>query len=501
MRPKLPTEIQILDVPLGTVSGSAAGFYAKSGATVTAQIEGDAVGLFRILRIETDDVIIDPDGPHGSVSVLQTAAEVDGPGPIAVELGQAFLVSVEFACPPDPDHAVFRATAVVRGPGLGPIGLPIFATARLGRLQLVNMVAPDVLPGGIEGFPFRIVSSLGHRAPVVVDCDVAFDPAFSAPQEAATVEPGEMADVTLSVTCAPGTPEGEKSAMFRLRAADGSQVFDSTEVRVRVTRTVRVFASLPDTFQMQQGDSARCALRIVVSGSPAQVDLTHGPLPPGLDVNPDRQTLPVSGTVFTGFDFDLSRNAPLGMLAPLKLFWTVREPEITGELAFAIEVVEDVARFSLDAPLSAFSHESDPKPMVCDMAVLVCRPDGRWTFQAHLENQETRADLSFLLEVKLDFRDSAGRQFGDTIDGALSASGEGPATKAGLRILGYPSGGTFIHHGVFGPFKEPAYFESVKATAARFRLLVATQEPDSPNIPDPPDKPDDDDKKKDPGQG
>jgi hypothetical protein len=85
---------------------------------VVARIDGDTSDVFRIVRVETDDVVKDPNGPHGGVDVLETASVVQGPGPIDVDLGQALEVFVEFSCPADPPQAVFKATAVVEGSGL-----------------------------------------------------------------------------------------------------------------------------------------------------------------------------------------------------------------------------------------------------------------------------------------------------------------------------------------------------------------------------------------------
>jgi hypothetical protein len=63
--PKLPAEIDIRNAALGTLSLSSAGVYATADAVVTAQIVGDIAGVFRIAKIETLDVVSEPDGPHG----------------------------------------------------------------------------------------------------------------------------------------------------------------------------------------------------------------------------------------------------------------------------------------------------------------------------------------------------------------------------------------------------------------------------------------------------
>jgi hypothetical protein len=95
------------------------------------------------------------------------------------------------------------------------------------------------------------------------------------------------------------------------------------------------------------------------------------------------------------------------------------------------------------------------------------------------------ADVGFLFEVRLD---ADGVSFGATIDGALSAAGDGPATRIGLRTLGYPAAGTFHRHGVFAAFAVPNLFQKAKSSSAQYRMIPAFGEPDAGNIPDPPDE-------------
>jgi hypothetical protein len=129
MRPVLPTEIQILNVLYGTRGSARGGRYANADANVTIRIEGDNAALFRVIQVETADVVITREGPHGSpVASLETVLTVDGPGPIPVDAGQAVLVSVEFSCPIDPPQATFRATAIIDGLA-APNGLSILGTS------------------------------------------------------------------------------------------------------------------------------------------------------------------------------------------------------------------------------------------------------------------------------------------------------------------------------------------------------------------------------------
>jgi hypothetical protein len=185
------------------------------------------------------------------------------------------------------------------------------------------------------------------------------------------------------------------------------------------------------------------------SGSPAELAVSHGPVPSCVSVTPDNRFLTVDGMAFTNFDFEIARDAPVGKLAPLPMVWTVREPEITGQLIFNIEVVADQVVLPLPQPLSQLSQENNAKPIICDRAVLTISNSGSWNLNAHFDNQETLADVNFVFEVTLSFVDAAGNRFGETIDGGLSAAGDGPATTIGLRALGYPPAGTYLRHGTF----------------------------------------------------
>ncbi len=489
MLPKLPREVQIGIVAPGRSGGSNAGFYMQVDAEVTVVLTGTDASLFSVTSVETEEVVSDPDGLHGRVMTLQPILTVSGPGPIAASAGDALLVFVEFICPADPDHSQFQAAAIVSGPGMPQaVRIPVSASAALGSLDAVSQSSPPFLPGQTLVYPFQVSSSIGHEVGFVFAYDSAFEPSFSAPSQFFGIAPGETIPVSPVITCAPGTREGQYSLIFRMRAPDGSREFGSVQLSVTVTRQVAIFPSLPPSFAVNQGDSFRCELRVVIGGSPAQFEIAQGPLPNGLSLHPSQQSFTVDRAVFLGFDIDIAQDAPIGPMAPLQLFWTVREPEITGAVVFNIEVARDVATFRLASPISQSSQSgANPKPLVCDMAMMTCLPDGNWNFTAHLANMETESDVSFLFEGKLDFVDSQDRQFGDTIDGALSAAGSGAASQVGLRILGYPPGGTFIRKGVFAPFQEPAFWQGVKTSSIQFLMQPAWQEPLGGNIPDPPD--------------
>jgi len=184
MRPPLPRQMQIRNVALGAQAGGSAGTYVLADARqVVARIDGDTSDVFRVISVETDDVVKDPNGPHGGIDVLETVSVVQGRGPIDVDRGQALQVFVEFSCPADPPQAVFKATAVVEGSGLS-IAFPILAVARLGSLQAVAVTNPSMLPGSQPlAFDVRIFSSLGHEVTIAIEYDTPSEPTFTAPTQ------------------------------------------------------------------------------------------------------------------------------------------------------------------------------------------------------------------------------------------------------------------------------------------------------------------------------
>ena len=337
-RPKLPREILISNVALGSHGSSSAAVTSTIDASVTAQIVGDKAGVFEVSRIETLDLVREPDGQHGSIFVWETALAVDGLGPIQVDQGQAVLVFVDFSCPPDPASSGFRATVLLEGLP----SIPIFATANLGRLEFASLSAPLILPGQAENFEFQILSSLGHEVSGVFSCDSGFEPHFSSDPQFTSIPAGGTVTVTIRVTCAAGTLPGEHSVIFSLRAADNSREFGSIEIGVTVTRSAAVVASLPQSFSLQRGASVRCVIRATVTGGPASFTVSHGPLPSGISMTPDGQTVSVDGSVFVGLDISVDARAPIGTLPPVAIVWTVRDPEIDGQLPLNIEVTDSL---------------------------------------------------------------------------------------------------------------------------------------------------------------
>jgi hypothetical protein len=288
MLPKLPAAVEILDVALGTTSGSSAGEYVTADANVTFHIEGDTGGVFQIAKVETDDVVADPDTPpgHPPILTLQPALVVDGPGPIAVFAGQAIRVYVVFSCPTDPAQGVFTAAAVMAGSGLpSPVSFAVTATARVGTLQAVSLATPTIAPGQTENFDFRIDSSLGHAVDVVFSYDLGFEPHFSALAQVQSVPAGASLFLPpVAVTCMLGTPDGNYRVIFRLRAQDGTRDFGYVEPNITVV-TPPMVATTVDTSSMAMTAGGIAPVNLTLQstqGGATQVSFSLEGSPPGL---------------------------------------------------------------------------------------------------------------------------------------------------------------------------------------------------------------------------
>jgi hypothetical protein len=232
-RPRLP-DGTAESVPLGTVRSFGAGTYLNRDVNVAFQVDGDDFGVFRIVTVETDNVVTidDPDAPGHQVQVLELSERVTGSGPIQISAHQAVIATVEFSCPADPSQRAFKATLN----GSGVVTLPIVATADLGTLIGNTLVSPENLaPGETGNFGLELFSSMGHPVVMSLEYDAAFDPNFSAPRSAPITVPaaGGTATVTVPVTCAQGTPAGVHHLGFNFVAPDGTQLgFMTTDVIV-----------------------------------------------------------------------------------------------------------------------------------------------------------------------------------------------------------------------------------------------------------------------------
>src|SRR4029450_6945344 len=114
-RPTLPSAIYLLAVAPGTRAEGKGGAYAPADGDVTVHLEDDASGVFQVAQIAVFDLEPDPDTHRGSPPVLVFAGAVAGPGPIAVETGEAVLARILFSAPVSPTQDAFAATAVMAG--------------------------------------------------------------------------------------------------------------------------------------------------------------------------------------------------------------------------------------------------------------------------------------------------------------------------------------------------------------------------------------------------
>jgi hypothetical protein len=141
--------------------------------------------------------------------------------------------------------------------------------------------------------------------------------------------------------------------------------------------------------------------------------------------------------------------------------------------------------FLAPASLQPLSHENNPKPLVCDFGMLTCRHNGSWSFSAALHNLETEADVSFILGVELSYANSDGLRFGKTFDRDLSAAGDGPVSRIGLRTQGVPSSVTITANDNFGAFRDGDYWANVMAATGQWKLSPAWKDyRPTPEAPD-----------------
>ena len=234
-RPKLPSQIQMLNVGLGAQAEASGGVYLNVDATLTAHIAGDTSGVLSLVSLDTYDVDTETE-THPPREVLVHALSASGGGPIQVFAGEAILATVQFSCPADPAQGTFTGAAVLEGGGLpAPISIPIKATARLGTLDGTAISAPPILPGETKDFVFRIFSTRGHDIAIALLYDAAFERHFTAPTTFPPAVPaGGSIDVTVPITCVPGTPPGTLNGEFRITSPDGSQPLGSFEFPVTV---------------------------------------------------------------------------------------------------------------------------------------------------------------------------------------------------------------------------------------------------------------------------
>src|SRR5262245_42341816 len=241
LRPKIPNQIQFSNVRLRSRTSGQGGVYATEDANVTVRLEGDTSGVFQVVKVETDDVVRDPDSPpgHPPLLILEVALEVNGPGPIEVFSGQAILATVQFSCPADPPQSKFLATAVMDGPGLTkPMRVPIIATVNLGTIEGFTLFTQPIKAGGTQRYGFQLRSSMGHDVVVAVRYNSSFEKRFAAMTVFANVPAGGSVNSAITLACQPGTPPGVYDIILQILSKDLTQDFSSIEFAVEVTEPI-----------------------------------------------------------------------------------------------------------------------------------------------------------------------------------------------------------------------------------------------------------------------
>ncbi len=186
-------------------------------------IDGDSADLFSVASIETLHLVPDPELPHARV--WETLLTVNGPGPISMRAAKAVDITVRFACPAQPLQTSFNAVAVLVAQGTTSPSLmqvPIEATVNpIGGIAIETFPSPalidGILPGQSADCVFVLKSTLDHDISGGISCVSAVQSIFSSPNVPVSVPAEVERQVTVPVTCAPGTPPGRVDQVpFRL---------------------------------------------------------------------------------------------------------------------------------------------------------------------------------------------------------------------------------------------------------------------------------------------
>jgi hypothetical protein len=172
------------------------------------------------------------------------------------------------------------------GSGLpSSVNFAITATARVGTLQAAILATPNIAAGGKENFGFRIDSSLGHKVDVVFSYDSGFEPHFSADAQFLSVPAGANLPLPpVPVTCLLGTPGGNYSVIFRLRAQDGTRDFGYVQPNITVV-TPPMVATTVDTPSVNMTAGGITPVNLTLQstrGGATQVSFSLEGSPPGL---------------------------------------------------------------------------------------------------------------------------------------------------------------------------------------------------------------------------
>jgi hypothetical protein len=235
----LPTHIQFNSIAPGANASAGGGGLPKVSGQASALIQGDPDHVFSVISLETLALVHDPDLPPGSPRAWETVLVVNGPGPIALNAGEALSVTVRFVCPPKPTKETYNATAVVTIPNATTpaLQLPITATVLPESFHISVTQAPSTyLPDQTQTFTFQFVSTFRHDLSGSFACESP-KPAFSSldpTPQFPTVPALKSLDVTLPVRCAAGTAPGNYTLSFVFRQIGGPTVFGSVTSQVQV---------------------------------------------------------------------------------------------------------------------------------------------------------------------------------------------------------------------------------------------------------------------------
>jgi hypothetical protein len=111
-----PPQIQFSGLLPGEYRAADGGWLSDFVGDVTVRVKGNLAEAFSVVTLETFALEVSrdpnlPPAPHPRS--WQSVAAVNGPGPIAIRKGEALVITVGFACPPDLLPQVINTAVVV----------------------------------------------------------------------------------------------------------------------------------------------------------------------------------------------------------------------------------------------------------------------------------------------------------------------------------------------------------------------------------------------------
>jgi len=337
-RPVLPQTISFGVVAAGaTTAGRNGGNYSLSDGSATARLAGTDSLLFKILKVATFDVELDPGGLHGNLMVLVPALSVDGAGPIAVDAGQAVQVTVQFTCPADPPERRIAAAVVLDGIRAG--GLLLDVTPNTGVVEMKLLGSPGVLAGQSQELVFQVSSSRLHDVTGVLTYDASLERHFSSPRMTISIPAGSSFNVTVPVSSAADTPAGQAQLFFNL--------FDVAEPRLWAQAIVdmavmSVVASISDSNSLEKGSFTALAVTGQLPVMPGTFSIDDSGFPEGVAITGDRQA-PIDefGVFSLRSVLQVAPNAVNG-IRNLAIHWSTRTAQggTRGDASLQVQIVD-----------------------------------------------------------------------------------------------------------------------------------------------------------------